>query len=93
LQCLLDLLLIPTRNPTLRVLPQALQRVVDEAIAGEGIFDKGVVGVERFSLGLDVCSIDADDSVQRRTRNFILNPCCLQRVPAPRAPAYDFSAA
>lgn len=21
-----------------------------------------------------------------------LNPCCLQRVPAPRAPAYDFSA-
>ena len=23
----------------------------------------------------------------------ILNPCCLQRVPAPRAPAHDFSAA
>ncbi|MHB8787997.1 MAG: helix-turn-helix domain-containing protein [Thauera sp.] len=22
-----------------------------------------------------------------------LNPCCLQRVPAPRAPAHDFSAA
>ena len=23
----------------------------------------------------------------------LLNPCCLQRVPAPRAPAHDFSAA
>ena len=22
-----------------------------------------------------------------------LNPCCLQRIPAPRAPAHDFSAA
>lgn len=25
-------------------------------------------------------------------RDMNLNPCCLQRVPAPRAPAYDFSA-
>ena len=24
---------------------------------------------------------------------YLLNPCCLQRVPAPRAPAHDFSAA
>ena len=33
------------------------------------------------------------DLAHRSAGAVVLNPCCLQRVPAPRAPAHDFSAA
>ncbi|MCY1459329.1 hypothetical protein D9M71_767950 [compost metagenome] len=50
-----------------------LQRVVDEAVAGERIVDKGIVGVERFPFGVDVGSIDANDGVQCSAGNFVIS--------------------
>ena len=46
---------------------------------------KNGVQIERRQSLLDLAHRSADAVV--------LNPCCLQRVPAPRAPAHDFSAA
>lgn len=52
------------------------------------------------SVTLDLKQPEAREIVRRLAaeadvliENFNLNPCCLQRVPAPRAPAHDFSAA
>src|SRR5690606_19527007 len=77
LQRLFDLLLIPASNSTLCVLPQVLECVVDEAVAGKRIVNKWVVGVERFPLGLDVCGIDADDGIQCRTGNLMISLLCV----------------
>lgn len=84
LQCLFDLQLVPARNSALHVLPQVLQCVVDEAIAGKRIVNKWVIGVERLPLGLDVCGIDADDGIQCRTGNLMIPLLCV--APSKRHP-------
>ena len=44
--------------------------------------DQAAAGIQKIGTGGDAAAKRID-----------LNPCCLQRVPAPRAPAHDFSAA
>ena len=47
--------------------------------AGNWVLESGNTAVKQ--------TVNADPSF------YLLNPCCLQRIPAPRAPAHDFSAA
>ena len=44
---------------------------------------------EQYEMAIREAISDIADSIDDE----LLNPCCLQRVPAPRAPAHDFSAA
>src|SRR3981081_703317 len=76
-QRLLDLLLVPTRNPDQRGLPQMLERVVDESVRCQGVLDHELVGKKRLALRSYVSRVDCDDRAHRDAAHLVVALLCI----------------